>query len=98
MSVAAGIVGYPLMLALIAGLNVAAQRRGPTDGGVLQGSALLRREHVAVPVEESIAVLSEALGHFELRRGHGFARPSVGGSSRSSGLCVAWRDPAETWV
>ena len=86
------------MPALIAGLNVTAQRRGPTDGDVLQGAALLRREHVAVPFEESIAVLSEDLGHFELRPGHGFGRPSVGGSSRSSGLCVAWRDPAETWV
>src|SRR5437763_15700510 len=86
------------MPALVAGLNVAAQRLGSTDGDVLQGSALLRREHVAVPFEESIAVLSKDLGHFELRPGHGFGRPSSGDSSRSSGLCVAWRDPAETWV
>ena len=86
------------MPALIAGFDVTTQRRGPTDGDVLQGTPLLRRGHVAVPFEESIAVLSEDLGHFELRPGHGFGRPSVKGSSRSSGLCVAWRDPAETWV
>ncbi len=54
-----------------------AQRRGPTAGDVLQGAALLRREHVAVPFEESIAVLSKDLGHFELRPSHGFGRPSV---------------------
>ena len=29
---------------LIAGLNVTTHRRGPTDGDVLQGAALLRRE------------------------------------------------------
>jgi hypothetical protein len=69
------------MPALIAGVNVTAQRRGPTNGNVLQGAALLGREYIVVTFEESIAVLSEDLGHFELRPGHGFGRPSVSGSS-----------------
>ena len=97
-AVAARVVGDPLMPALIALLDVSAQGRGPAGGDVLQGAALLGREHVAVAFEEGIAVLSEDLGHFELRPGHGFGRPSVGGSSRSSGLCVACRVAAETWV
>ena len=32
------------MPASIAGLNVTTQRRGPTDGDVLQGAVMLRRE------------------------------------------------------
>ena len=77
------------MPALIAGIDVTAQRRGPTDSDVLEDAALLGREHVAISFKESVAVLPEDLGHFELRPGHGFGRPSFGGSSRSSGLCVA---------
>ena len=64
----------------------------------LQGAALLGRERVAVPLEEGIAVVPEDIGHFEPRSGHGWRRPSVGGPSRSSGLCVASRAAAETWV
>ena len=97
-AVAARVVGDPLMPALIAGLGVTSQRRGSADGDILQDAALLGREYVAVPFEESIAVLSEDVGHFELRPSHGFGRPSVRDPSRSSGLCVASRDPAETWV
>ena len=86
------------MPALVALLDVPAQRRGPAGGDVAQGAALLGRERVAVAIEEGIAVLSEDIGHFEPRSGHGRGRPSVGGASRSSGLCVACRAAAETWV
>jgi hypothetical protein len=97
-SVAARVVGYSLIPALIAGVNVTTDRRGSTDDNLLHGAALLGREHAGVPLEESFTVLSEDLSHFELRPGHRFDHPFVKGSSRSSGLCVAWRDPAETWV
>ena len=67
-SVAARVVGYPLMPALIAGLDVTTQRRGPTDGDVLEGGGC-SDERAAVPLEESFTVLSEDLGHFEPRPG-----------------------------
>ena len=86
------------MPALVALLDVAAKRGGPTDGDVAQGAALPGRECAAVPIEEGIAVLSEDVGHFEPGTGHGLGLTPTEGSRRSSGLCVAPRAAAETWV
>ena len=97
-AVAARVVGDLLMPAPVALLDVPAQGRGPAGRDVAAGAALLRRERVAVPVEEGITMGPEDIGHFEPRSGHGCGRPSVGGPSRSSGLCVASRAAAETWV
>ena len=86
------------MPAPVALLDVSAQRRGPAGRDVAQGAALLGRERVAVAIEEGITMVAKDIGHFEPRSGHGCGRPSVGGASRSSGLCVACRVAAETWV
>ena len=97
-AVAARVVGDLLMPALVALLDVPAQRRSPAGRDVAQGAALLGRERVAVAIEEGITMVAEDIGHFEPRSGHGCGRPSVGGGSRSSGLCVACRVAVETWV
>src|SRR5512143_3363134 len=70
MPVAARIVGDLPVATPVALLDVATQRRGPAGGDVAQGTALLRRERAAVPLEEGIAVLSEDLGYFEPGPGH----------------------------
>ena len=86
------------MPAPVALLDMPAQRRGPAGRDVAQGAALLGRERVAVAVEEGVTMVPEDIGHFEPRSRHGCGRPSVGGTSRSSGLCVASRAAVETWV
>ena len=86
------------MAAVIALLDVSAQGGSPAGGDIAQDAALLRRQRAAVAVEEGITVVSEDIGHFEPRSRHGRGRPFVAGGSRSSGLCVACRVAAETWV
>ena len=87
------------MAAMVALLYVTAQRRGPAGGDVLEDTALLRRERVAVAVEEGVAMFPEDIGHFETRSRHGRGRLSSDvAASRSSGLSVASRSAAETWV
>ena len=51
-AVAARVVGDLLMPALVALLDVSAQRGGAAGGDVAQGAALLGRERVAVAIEE----------------------------------------------
>ena len=96
-AVAARVVGDLLMAAVVALLDVSAQGGSPAGGDVAQGAALLRRERAAVAVEEGITIVAEDLGHFEPRSGHGRDSPGRG-SSRSSGLRVAWTAAGETWV
>jgi hypothetical protein len=97
-AVAARVIGDPLMPALVACLDVSAQRSGPAGRDVVQGAATLGRERVAVLFEEGMPMFAEDIGHFEPMLRHGWGRPSIGGASRSSGLCVASRATAETWV
>ena len=96
-AVAARVVGDLLMAAVIAFLDVSAQGGSPAGGDVAQGATLLRRERVAVAVEEGITIVADDLGHFEPRSGHGRDSPGKG-SSRSRGLRVAWTAAGETWV
>src|SRR4051794_20925024 len=98
MAVAARVVGDLPMPAPVALLDVAAQRGGPTGRDVAQGAALLRREPLAIEGGEGVTLSLEDIGHFEPRSCHGRERPPSGGTSRSSGLCVAFRAAAETWV
>jgi hypothetical protein len=86
------------MPALVTDVDMPAQRGGPAGGNVAQGAALHGRERAAVPIEESVAVLPDDVGHFEPGPGHGCGHPSADGPRRSSGLCVACRVAAETWV
>src|SRR4051794_20409176 len=98
MAVAARGVGDLPMPALVALLDMTAQRGGPTGRDVAQGTALLRREPIAAEVEEGVAMVPEDIGHFEPRSRHGCGPSSFGGMSRSSGLWVASRAAVETWV
>ena len=98
MAVPARVVGDPLMPAAVTLLDMPAQSRSPAGGDVAEGAALLGRERVAVAVEEGIGKVSEDIGHFEPMSRHDWGRPSVLGTSRSSGLCVASRAAFETWV
>ena len=96
-AVAARIVGELLMVAVIAPLDVPTQGSRPAGGDVAQGAALLRREHVAVAVEEGVSIRADDLGHFEPRSVHGRASPGRG-PIRSKGLRVASTAAGETWV
>ena len=73
-AVAARVISDLPMPAAVALLDVPAQRGGPAGRDVLQSAALLRRERVAIPVEEGIAMIPEDIGHFEPRSRHGCGR------------------------
>src|SRR3954453_5644430 len=98
MAVAARVIGDLPMPPPVAPLDMAAKCGGPAGRDVAQGAALLRREHIAIEVEEGVAMVPEDIGHFEPVSRHGWSRPSFGGMSRSSGLWVASRAAVETWV
>ena len=95
-AVAARVIRDLPMAAPVALLDVPAAGRGPALRDVAQCAALSRREDGGEGVEEGGSMIADDIGHFEPMRDHGWRRPSVGSSSRSSGLDVASRTAAET--
>ena len=97
-AVAARVVGDLPVAAPVAVLDVPAQGRRAAAGQVGQGTPLLRREGVAVGVEERVPVGPDDVGHLEPGPGHGRGPPPDARSSRSRGLTVARTAAGETWV
>src|SRR5207249_3365549 len=76
-AVAARVVGDAIVAAIETMLDVAAQLGRATGGQVTQRLALRDREHAAVLVEKSFAVLPDHIRHFQRRPrcnggGHGW--------------------------
>src|SRR5207253_5622452 len=80
-AVAARVVGDPLMAAVGATLDVAAQRRRAADRQIAQRSALRARQRAAILRQERIAVFTNHVRHFQRRPrwadAGGHAWPSV---------------------
>lgn len=102
MPIAAGVVGYDAMRAVITLLDVAAQCGGATGADVVEGFALPGRDNMSPLPEEFRSVFTNDIGQFEPMFGHRL-RPSpseihrsrIGNSSK--GLCVACTLRTETW-
>lgn len=79
---------------MIALLHLGAERRRTARADVSEGLALLRRKHLSPTLQEFLAVLSEDVGDFRLRRTHRL-RPSPSDCSisitcrLSKGLAIA---------
>jgi hypothetical protein len=64
MAVAAGIVLYPLVPAVIAALHMAAQFRGPATNDRSQNLTLFRPQRVTVLGDEAGLAVTEHIGSF----------------------------------
>jgi hypothetical protein len=97
----AGVIGDYLVRAMIALLNVAAQRNSPANTDVAEGFPLLWGDGVSPALQKLLSMLTEDIGHLEPMLVHLLLpSPSVVRISRSSrlsrGLGVAWSFCSET--
>src|SRR5215831_14706950 len=96
MPIATRAVGDLLVAALIASLDVTAERRRTTGRNRSQRLLLLMRERGAKPGQVSRAVEAENVAQLQRRRRHRAGLGSVASGSRSSGLTVVRMARLET--
>src|SRR5438046_5436072 len=100
MPIAARVVRDALLPALVAFLDMPAQRSRATQRQLLQHAALIGGQHTLVAIEKCRGVLAEDIAPFQGGTSHepafssGFACPSR--SRRSNGLLVVVRRAGDT--